>query len=196
MPSTDSSTAQPAEYGQPFNVDAWLEEAALPQRSVTVYGRGDLLAQLEDLVAQRDRHAKQPAPAAALNDPRLGGGDPGAGRVDVDALDDAIAHLRHLVDQSSLTLHVRAVLNTERQELTDKHTSKRRDDATGKDVEDFDGLAYEHELVSRACVTPQITPAQVARLHQKIGEAQWVAVGAALERASGETIDTPLSRLG
>lgn len=190
-----TSTDQPAEHSHAFNVDAWLEEAALPQRSVTVYGRGDLLAELEDLLAYRDRHAKQP-PAPALNDPRLGGNDQHAGVVDTAALDESVARLRHAVDQSGLTLHLRAVLNTERQELTEKHTTRGRDDLTGKSVEDFDGLAYEHELVSRACVTPKLTAAQAATLHERIGEAQWRAIGATLERASGETIDTPLSQLG
>ena len=48
---------------EPFDLDAWLTDAAPPQRSVTVYGRGDLIAKLEDLAAR----------PAAPGDQRLGG---------------------------------------------------------------------------------------------------------------------------
>jgi hypothetical protein len=190
--SSDTTSSEPTDV---FDVDAWLEEAALPQRSVTVYGRGDLLATLEDLAADRDRHARQPDPAPTLNDPRLGG-DTSTGRVNVDALDDRIARVRGALQQSALTLHIRAVLNTERQELVDKHTTKTTDPDTGRVTDDIAVLPYEHELVANACVAPRLTPDQVAKLHQRIGEAQWVSVVRTLERASGETIDTPLSQLG
>lgn len=192
MPSTDSTTQL-----DEFDVDAWLEEAALPQRSVTVYGRGDLLATLEDLVAAREQAAQQPDPGPVLDDPRFGGGaSTPAGRGDLAALDDRIATVRAALHQSALTLHIRAVLNTERQGLVDKHTTKTKDPDTGKVTEDIAVLPYEHELVSNACARPRFTADQIATLHQRIGEAQWVSVVRTLERASGETIDTPLSQLG
>ena len=35
-----------------FDVDAWLDDLKRPQRSVRVYQRGDIMAQLDDLAAQ------------------------------------------------------------------------------------------------------------------------------------------------
>ena len=35
-----------------FDVDAWLDGLSRPQRSVRVYQRGDIMAQLDDLAAQ------------------------------------------------------------------------------------------------------------------------------------------------
>lgn len=182
--STDSSIC---------DIDAWLAVAQPPQRSVTVYGRADLVAQLEDLVAERAAaHDRAAAPAPhGPDDPRLGSTPAStAADRDVAALDDRISQIRDALDKSRLTLHLRALLNTEREELVQRHGGP---DALDKhDVR----AAYEHDAIARALVSPAMTAAQTARLRRSIGEAQWASIGRALERASSETIDIPLSRLG
>jgi len=188
MSDTTSATSETT-----FDVDAWLDQAAPPQRSVTVYGRADLVAELEDLAAQRAdlaRVAEQPKPAAGPVDYRLGGAvDVTDEDLELSMLDAQIGELRATVDRSRLVLHVRGLLNTERDELIAKHGGK-------DDIDRLDARAYEHSVVSRAMVAPTMTPEQVARLHEVIGEAQWVTIGQALERASSERVDVPLSRLG
>ncbi|WP_088320295.1 hypothetical protein [Kineosporia sp. R_H_3] len=184
--SIDSST---------FDVDAWLEAAAPPQRSVTVYGRADLVAQLEDLVAERDaaqlRASTVPVQRGPI-DPRLGGvvAETEDDR-DIAFLDDRISDIRAALEGSRLVLHLRALLNEERGELLKKHRASEDDDLTPEGAR-----AYEHDAIALALVSPPMTTAQTARLHTRIGEAQWAAIGRTLERASSETIDVPLSRLG
>lgn len=192
-------TEQQPEQGI-FDIDAWLDEAAPPQRSVTVYGRADLVAQLEDLIADRDkaaRAASTPRPAAhGPIDNRLGG-DLIAETEDDEtlrALDDEIAEMRRRIADSALTLHVRAVLNAERDALLEEHTSKAK--VNGREVEEFDRDGYEHAVFAAVLVDPVLTKEQAARLHRTIGEAQWASIARALEGASSETIDVPLSRLG
>jgi hypothetical protein len=154
-----------------FDVDAWLDEAAPPTRSVTVYGRGDLVARLQDLAA---------AAPEALSDPRLAGSAPSA---------EAEA-LRAKIEASALTLHVRGLLDREQQALLESVTTEVDAKRT------VDESRYEVLLVAAAAVYPWLSEDQVTRLRERIGQAQWDAVFAAITAASRETIDVPLSRLG
>lgn len=173
-----------------FDVDAWLQDAQPPTRSVVVFGRGDLVAELEDLVARRDQDQPEQQQPQVVVDHRLAG--PAAAAQDIDALAAQIAAVRSALKASRLTVHVRAVLNSERDAVRDEHTSK--DPDTGAEKLDMPG--YEHTLLAHAMVAPTMTAAQVRAFHAKIGEGQWAALVDAFERASGETIDVPLSRLG
>lgn len=154
-----------------FDVDAWLEQAQPPQRSVTVYGRGDLVAELQDL------HAQDPG---LPGDARLGGSPVTA----------QILDLQDRIEASALVVHVRGVLDHENRALIDQHTTG---DGTGRSL---DVPAYEHHLLAAVVVQPQLTPEQASRLRERIGQAQWDALFAAMSAAAQETIDVPLSRLG
>ena len=57
-------------------------------------------------------------------------------------------------------------------------------------------LKYTTEAVALCMLDPVMTVAQVSRLRSAIGETQWADIVAALEAASGESIDVPLSRAG
>lgn len=189
--SEHTSTTTDQDSGT-FDVDAWLAEAAPPRRSVTVYGRADLVAELEDLTMQRDALAKDAsqAPHRGPLDQRLGGAvalSPEDAELAV--LDGQISEIRATIDRSRLVLHVRGLLNTDRDELIEKHGGK-------DDLAKLDSRAYENEAIARALVSPPMTPQQTARLHEVIGEAQWATIGQALERASSERVDVPLSQLG
>lgn len=153
-----------------FDVDAWLTEAKPPQRAVVVYGRGDLLSRLQELDAT-------PEPPGQV----MGGSK----------RQKDMARLRAEIEDSRRTLHVRALLESERADLIAKHT-KPSDDGEGV----IDAHAYEVDAYALALVDPTMTPAQAEKLHVAIGEAQWTAIGSAITRASVETIDVPLSRLG
>jgi hypothetical protein len=177
-----------------FDIDAWLTDARPPMRSVTVYGRGDLVAVLQDLAAERDAlrgDISDGDTQAGLIDDRLGDYIPVRESVTVDALDAEIAAIRAELDLSRLTLHVRAVLHVERNALIDEHTTK---DDKGADT--LDSFGYEEAFVAAAADEPRLTRIQAAGLHKAIGEGQWLAVCRAIEAASSETIDVPLAQLG
>lgn len=152
-----------------FDVDAWLDEAAPPTRSVTVYGRGDLVARLQDLAAQDHDPA----------DRRLAGSPVSA----------EIADLQVQLDASALILHVRGLLDHEQRTMLDQVTVE------GDGQRTVDEQRYELLLLSTAAVEPALTLAQAERMRDRIGQAQWDAVFAAINAASRETIDVPLSRL-
>jgi hypothetical protein len=154
-----------------FDVDAWLEQAQPPQRSVTVYGRGDLVAELQDLYAQDED---------LPGDARLGGSP----------LNARILELQDLIEASALIVHVRGILDHENRALVDQHTTGEGTDRA------FDAVAYERHMLAAVAVQPQLTPEQAGRLRERIGQAQWDALFAAMSAAAQETIDVPLSRLG
>lgn len=158
-----------------FDIDAWLTEARPPQRAVTVYGRGDLVSRLQELTAQRK---------ADQSEARLAG----------HPLDPEISRVRAELDESRRVFHVRGLLIEERNALVEKHTTKTTTD--GEETEDFDGDAYETEAFSIALVSPKLTVSQAKQMHAAIGEGQWAAISGAVQAASQEPVDVPLSRLG
>jgi hypothetical protein len=171
---SESADATPAVE---FDVDAWLTEAKPPQRAVVVYGRGDLLSQLQALEAD--------IKANPDDSPRMGG-------------DPRRAQMRRMHEQiqaSRRVLHVRGLLEDERASLAERYTTRTKGE-DGEESESFDAKAYEAEAYALALVDPVMSVEQVRRMHPRIGEAQWTAIGSEITRASVETIDVPLSRLG
>lgn len=166
----DELPAVPDDDESTFDVDAWLTEARPPQRAVTVYGRGDLLSALQALESEPD------PPGEVM------GGSPKV---------KAMRRLREELDASRRTIHVRGLLNKEREDLLKTHGG-------GPDAkeEDFDGYGYEVDGLARAAVEPTLTPAQARKLHDALGEAQWQSIWQAINQATSEPIDVPLSRLG
>jgi hypothetical protein len=156
-----------------FDVDAWLTEAKPPQRAVVVYGRGDLLSRLQAIEAELK--------AAPDDGPRMAG----------DPRRKEMRRLREEIDASRRVLHVRGLLESERTALDARHR-KPTDDGEGR--VDLEG--YETDAYALALVDPVMTPDQVRMMHAVIGEGQWNAIGSAIQAASVETIDVPLSRLG
>jgi hypothetical protein len=153
-----------------FDVDAWLTDAKPPQRAVVVYGRGDLLSRLESLVAEPEEQTR-----------RLGGSK----------RSKEITALREQIEESRRVLHVRGLLHAERNSLLKKYGG-----GDGQPEDAFDGEGYQVEAVSLAAVEPGLTVEQVKRLHAAIGEGQWVALWRAIDAATAEPVDIPLSRLG
>ena len=154
-----------------FDVDAWISSAKPPTRSCAVYGRADLVAKFETLHRQADAlDASQPASFA---------GAPG------NDLRERASEMRAQIEASALTVVVRGMMLEERRDLAELHKD---DDPTA--------LRYTTEAVALCMLEPVMTNAQVSRLRSAIGETQWADIVAALEAASGESIDVPLSRAG
>jgi hypothetical protein len=166
--SADAVPVDPPVDESGFDVDAWLEEARPPQRAVVVYGRADLLAEIQ--AVQAEPHEV------------MGGSDKAR----------RLRRLREQLDESRRVIRVRALLESERAELGALYT-KPSDSDDGESQ--FDAAGYEAAAFARAMVDPVMSLEQVHRLHSAIGEVQWAAIGSAITRASTEEIAVPLSRL-
>ena len=179
MSSDTTSEQQPVPVDdQPagFDVDAWLNQAQPPQRSVTVYGRSDLLADIQDLIAAADRlDATQPP------------GDNRPGKPGDDARAQAQA-LTTQLEQSRMVLHIRGAALDERIELGEKYKAEPEGPTQG--------LSYTVDLLARCIVQPTMSVAQIQKLRARIGEAQWGQIVDTLDVASQEPISVPLSRVG
>lgn len=165
-----------------FDVDAWLDEAATPTRAVKLYGRGDLVAKLQQAQAEHDLDE---AAAPVLVDDRLGGPGPSE--------EPAIsAVLRGELEASARTFVVRGLLDGERLSVQ----AELQTAAGAKSWTDELQVDLEPRLVALAAVEPKLTVAQAVRLRERVGQAQWDLLVAAVLEASREPIDVPLSRLG
>ena len=143
--STDLSPAD-------FDLDEWIEGATRPERFVTIYRDGHLLAELDDL-ERRIKSAKAvPAEDRGITDD---------GAESLQALWDETAER---FTASALNVRVRAITN---KEYSAAHKSARKA-CDGKDDPETIGLY----VLAAAIVSPAMTPVQVSRLRDKIGEPQ------------------------
>lgn len=135
---------------QDFDVDAWLADAERPARSVTVYQRAGLIADL-DALAERIENAE----GEEVDGPSMGGG---AG-----ALRAKYADLARKFHDSALTIRVQSLTNQEQAELLK--------DVEGGSLDDRGAV-----VLAEAIVSPKMTAAQVLRLNKVIGDAQFSRV--------------------
>lgn len=163
---------KPEQNPADFDIDAWISGAALPERAVTIYARGDLAAQLQELEAAHDR--ARTAQALAPEDGSLGGDEEPV------AIARQMTEIRKQLQASALTIRLRAAMKDETAPLQKQH----------KDDED----AYAYAALELQCVSPKITAAQWKALRGKIGEGQFNAVlQAAGEASYGASVDVPFS---
>ncbi len=130
-----------------MSVDEWIEGGRRTERSVTIYQRGDLLADLDDLDRQIDL-AQRANDTDAL--------------ADLDAKWQAIAHT---FSNSALSIRVRGLSADEIRALKAEASLNRIElDETSAAV------------IAAATVEPKLSTDQVLRLVQTIGDAQVVKI--------------------
>lgn len=149
-----------SETPQEFDVDAWIAGAERPARSVTVYQKAGLIADLDALAEQIGN-----ADDEEVDGPSMGGG--------VGKLRAKYADLAQKFHDSALTVRVAGHDDAEKRELAAAH----------KDL-DANGLAWV--VLSDAIQSPKVTPAQLKRLAGAVGEAQFNRVFVAYHQASTE----------
>lgn len=130
---------------QDFDIDAWLEDAERPARSVTVYQKAGLIADL-DALESRIRNADDDE----VDGPSMGGG--------AAKLRAEYADLARKFHASALTIRIEGRDENERVKAA----------AAATDPE-LRGAA----VLADAIQSPKFTPAQVKKLAGKIGEAQF-----------------------
>jgi len=147
---------------QDFDFDAWLDGAERPERSVTVYQKAGLIADLDALEEQI-----QNAEAAEDLEPSLT--EVGEAR----NLRAKYAKLAQQFHDSALTIRVQGRTLEERAKL---HA----------DNKDLEAVKLGAVVIADALVYPKATPQQVEKLKTVIGDAQFSRIVAAYNQANNE----------
>jgi len=143
-----------------FDLDAWLDGADRPQRSVTVYQKAGLIAELDEL-ASKIEHAE----ADEELEPSLS--EVGESR----RLRAKYAEAAKQFHDSALTLRIQGHYEYEKQEFKDANK-----DATEGELGRL--------ILADAITSPRFTPAQVRKLEKVIGPAQFGLIFNAYHQAS------------
>jgi hypothetical protein len=190
-----------------FNLDNWLDGVKRTERSVTLYGRPDLLADIDELEAQQRTIGETPEEDRAM-------GESTGGR-----LQEKIDSLYVALDASKLVFRVSflddqetdAISDAVKKELkTDADTAaaKARSEAKEKcrrleitSTTEINALARNManaaadavisrevniRTISAAVVSPKLTVEQVRKLYTRVGDAQIALLSMAYSRASNE----------
>lgn len=147
-----------------FDVDAWLTGAKLPEHSVEVYARADLLAVADDLIRRISKADTDEGLDRTLDDAVAGA-----------ELRDQYETVMRDFRASALTVRVRAVKESETRDL----------DGKVKRGEIPEGDRPLHEI-SIAALEPRMTVDQVQRMREALGPAQITKIWNAVFRATGE----------
>ena len=141
-----------------FDVDAWIEDAERPTRSVTIYQKASLIADL-DALAERIENAE---------DEEVDG--PSAGR---GSLRSQYAKLAQQFHNSALTIRIEGRDEREREAVVLR--------VPGLTPRQRGAVA-----IADAIISPKFTPEQLERLEEKIGEVQFSRIVSRFHEACGE----------
>lgn len=152
-----------------FDLDAWLADAALPEESVTVYQRGDLISDLTELQRQIEVYEEGP------DGPSLTGG-----RGKLEAKYRELAQKFH---DSGLTVYVRATTADERKAILDD-SEKAKESPVDFNYRLLAATIVAVKPVDGKRKAVKFTQDKVKKLHKSIGEPQTVAIINAQRTAS------------
>jgi hypothetical protein len=190
-----------------FDLDNWLDGIQRTERSVTLYARPDLLADIDELEAQLRTAAEIPE-----EDRSMGESTGGKLQEKIDALYLALDASKRIFrvsflddqEQEAISAAVKVELKAEadkaaadaRQEGREK--CKRLEITTANDVNTIcrtmanaaaDAVIAREvnvRTIAAAVVSPKLTVDQVRKLYTKVGDAQIGLISAAYSRASNE----------
>jgi hypothetical protein len=198
-------TETPGTYD--FNLDNWLDGIHRTERSVTLYARADLLADIDELEAQLRTAAQIPEEDRSM-------GDDGGAKIQskIDALYTTLDASKQIFRVSFLDdQELDAIATAVKSELkgeADKAAAEARQEGREKcrrleitNVNDINTLArtmanaaadaviareVNVRTIAAAVVSPKLTVDQVRKLYTKIGDAQIGLISAAYSRATNE----------
>lgn len=138
---------------QDFDLDSWVKGVKRPERSVTVYQRPDIIAELDELerrikVSRRESQDEE--------------GSLGSKRA-LRNLEDDYERLAQEFSDSALTIRLRFVGADEKKQILTK--------AKNGDTADFAGRMW-----AAAIVSPKVTPKQALALLSSLDEVQFGAI--------------------
>lgn len=138
---------------QTFDVDAWIDGAERPVRSVTIYQRAGLLADL-DALEERILIADAEESADSIDERRLGE------QTEADHLRGKYTELAKQFHDSALTIRIEGRDESEREAI----------------VLPLPGLTPKQRgavVLADAIISPKFTPEQLEKLAAKVGEVQF-----------------------
>lgn len=171
MSVTPEETA-PLGAPEDFDLDAWLTDAKRPERSVTVYKRADLLAELDDLERRIDELNSIPEEDQSLAD-------------SPSALEAEYLAKAQAFHDSGLLIRVKGL-------TSDEITAIGEESKAAKDTAEQAG----RRLVAAALVSPKLTFDQLKKLSDAIGSAQMQLIVGAYQLATMKApeVTVPFSR--
>ena len=150
-----------------LDIDAWIDGAERPEADVTLAAKGKSLAALRSLEDQRGRDLrKRRAESGRMVN------------VTEHELDAEVAELKAEVRASERTFRIRGIDGDTHQALVEKH---RNDKDSGKKLSEA--------ITAAATVDPVMTPEQVHKLRQAVGEGQFSMLWGAVTSTSFEQPD-------
>ncbi len=162
-----------------MNIDALLDAARLPERTVTLCLRGDLQADFEEL--QRQLTKAQDAPRDSIDD----GGD-------AVELAEQIEALRGQMESHTVTFRMRALPRRRWRELWTAHPGRdgdNRDRVMGGVNMD----TFPEALLRECCIEPALTPGQWDRILDTISDQQYDDLATMAWNANRSSVDVPFS---
>ena len=141
---------------QTFDIDAWLDGAERPTRSVTIYQRAGLIADL-DALEERIRIAEIDEGVEHVEERRLGE------RTESEKLRAEYARLAQQFHESALTIRVEGRDESEREALV-------------MPIPNLNPKQRGAVVLADAIVSPKFTPEQLEKLAAKVGEVQFSQV--------------------
>lgn len=158
------------------DLDSALANAKLPERTIELCLRGDLVAEHEDLERQLDVEAAKPDENSLAGNPR------------VLELREQLDGLVEQMQQSSVVLRVRALSNRAWHALVNDH-EPRKDNALDA-VYGFNLETLAPELVRR-CLVPKLDDDHWERLYAVLSNGQFEQLFLAAHGASRGRVDVP-----
>ena len=146
---------------QDFDLDAWLEDAERPTRSVTVYQKAGLIADL-DALAEQIENAED---AEDVDGPSMAGGPA--------SLRAKYAQLAQQFHESALVIKIEGRDDAEKRDLAAANPS-------------LTGTELGRVVIADAIQSPKFTPAQLEKLAKRIGEPQFDRIIARFHEACNE----------
>lgn len=146
---------------QDFDFDAWLDGAERPERSVTVYQKAGLIADL-DRLAEQIEHADEDDD---VDGPSMAGG--------VGRLRAEYARVAQQFHDSGLSIRIQALDEPEKLDMR-------------KTNPDLSPTQLGYLVISSAITSPKMTPAQLEKLEKRIGETQFNRVIAKFHEVCNE----------
>lgn len=172
-----------------FDVDAWIAQAARPQRTVTIYARADLIARLDEIDAEvtrlRRTHAQQ---ASAAGDASLEDAAPDTGGR-IAALEAEWDATAAQFSASAMPVTIRGL--TEAEQAAAVRAAGTSDPTLAKAQNaEWAELVGLH-IVAAAIVSPHMTLDQVRAVHARIGGAAFAPLANAVRALTNQAPVVP-----
>lgn len=190
-----------------FNLDNWLDGIQRTERSVTLYARPDLLADIDELEAKLRLAVEVPEEDRAMTD-----GTGGKLQEKIDALYVALDASKLVFrvsflddeEQNAIVEAVKAELKGEADKAASEARKEARDKCKRLDITQPNDIntitrtmanaaadkVIEREVsirtIAAAVVSPKLSVEQVRKLYTKVGDAQIALLSQAYSRASNE----------